>query len=370
MPMPMPTPMDRAGGVASSGISLEGPARLDISGIVEATVARLGALDLPLPVVVDPECRQIVEAIVREVASALPEFVTESEGSGPLMSYVADSAHLEFGELQSQRAAHPAESLIVADVLFDTALPEFMAWGRDAFGCEPIEVVRVLHHVIWRRFPAGAIGYTEGLRQRLFAADRESRLRVSRDLHDRVAHGIAAAIQRVELGIGGIEHSTSLNDALEILRGSLDEVRTIATDLRRQVGERTLEDSLRALVDEDVEGSTPLLLEVGGPPCAISSVVAEEAYLVALEAIRNAREHASSATRILVSLMRGHLQLSLSIEDDGAGFNSCETSDSRGLGIHAMHERALALGGILSIDSKLGKGTIVTLVVPHLGVDE
>jgi signal transduction histidine kinase len=341
---------------------------LDVDGIVEATVQRLNALDLPLPVVVDEECRQIIEAIVHEVSAELPTLA--AGGTGPVMSYVADARHVEFGALQSQRASHPAESLIVADILFDSALPQFIAWAGQEFGYEPVEVVRVLHHVIWRRFPAGAIGYTEGLRQRLFAADRESRLRVSRDLHDRVAHGLAAAIQRVELGMGEADGTTRLNSALEILRSSLEEVRSIATDLRRHVGDRTLEESLRSLADEIPQDSTPLVFEVTGPSGALTAVAGEEAYLVALEAIRNAREHAVSANRILVSLKWDRHELILRVIDDGAGIDSRRRSESRGLGLQAMHERALALGGILSIASKPGQGTVVELVVPLLGVGE
>ncbi|WP_426623142.1 sensor histidine kinase [Leifsonia sp. McL0607] len=338
--------------------------------MLKATVRRLEQLDLPLPVVVDEQRAQIIETIIREVAAEVPQLVNAPGGTGPLLSYVPESADLEFGALQSQRTAHPAESLIVADILFDTALPEVTHWAQSAFGCEPIEVVRVLHHVIWRRFPAGAIGYTEGLRQRLFAADRESRLRVSRDLHDRVAHGIAAAIQRVELGVAARDTDMeNLDGALGILRDTLEEVRSIATDLRRQVGERTLEESLQGLVDENPVDQVRVELEVRGRQCALAPVVAEEAYLIALEAIRNAREHASSATRIVVSLIHEPHRATLSVTDDGAGFDSRQPSVCRGLGLHAMQERALALGGVLSIDSKPGNGTIIELVVPHLGAE-
>ncbi len=340
--------------------------RFDASGVVESTIQRLQSLVLPLPVVVDDGCRRIVEAIVDEVSAELP--ATAIGESGPLLSYAADADEVEFGALQSQRAAHPAESLIIADVLFDTALPEFVVWAREEFGCEPVEVARVLHHIIWRRFPAGAIGYTEGLRQRLFTADRESRLRVSRDFHDRVAHGIAAAIQRVELGIGEAGETRSLNGALAILRDSLEEVRGIATELRRNVGDRTLEESLRSLLDEIQDDPTPLVFESSGSVGPLPTVVQEEAYLVAREAIRNSREHAASATRILVSLNWGNHELRLRVTDDGAGFDSCASSEFRGLGLHSMHERALALGGVLTILSDPGQGTTVELSIPLPGL--
>jgi Signal transduction histidine kinase len=346
---------------------MEGERSLDSAAVLEETMERLTTLHLPVPVEIDAECRSIVEAIIHQAADELSATLTSPTAPGPFLSYSVQNEHVEFGELQSERRGHPAESLVVADVLFDVALPEFVAWGA-GLGCDPVDVVRVLHHVIWRRFPAGAIGYTEGLRQRLFEADRESRLGVSRNLHDRVAHGVAAGIQRIELGIAETGGSAHLKDALSILRSSLDEVRAIATDLRRHVGDRTLEQSLLSLADESRADSTPVRVRSSGRRMALSAATEEEAYLIALEAIRNGREHAR-ASCIDVAISWNERELTMSIEDDGIGYDPERASPQRGLGLHVMRERALNLGGIVSVVSVAGRGTTVRLVVPHAGVE-
>jgi signal transduction histidine kinase len=341
---------------------------LDAVGILDQTLQRLSTLELPVPVAVDERCRAMVEAIILEVVEELSAQCSARAPRGPFLSYDTEREHLDFGEHQAGRRAHPAEALIVADVLFDVALPQFVAWGSSAFGCGSVDVVRVLHHVIWRRFPAGAVGYTEGLRQRLLEADRESRLRVSRDLHDRVAHGIAAGIQRVELAVAERGSDAPLAGALEILRDSLDHVRGIATDLRRHVGAGTLEASLRELAVES-DGNAPRIdVRVDGTRRVIPSSVEEEAFLVGLEAIRNAREHAVSACVIHVAIVWGEQEVVISVTDDGDGFNPHASAKRRGLGIHSMEERALNLGGVLAIESEAGRGTTVQLTIPHLGV--
>jgi signal transduction histidine kinase len=57
-----------------------------------------------------------------------------------------------------------------------------------------------------------------------------------------------------------------------------------------------------------------------------------------------------------------------SVEDDGAGFDVAEVlasaSRKRGLGIAALQERVEMLGGSLTFESVLGRGTKVTLKLP------
>ncbi len=85
-------------------------------------------------------------------------------------------------------------------------------------------------------------------------------------------------------------------------------------------------------------------------------------YRVAQEALTNAARH-SGAKRIEVRLRRteggGVL---LDVADDGRGFAFDESE--RGLGIGGMRERALLIGGELTIESRPGAGTTVRLTIP------
>jgi signal transduction histidine kinase len=57
-------------------------------------------------------------------------------------------------------------------------------------------------------------------------------------------------------------------------------------------------------------------------------------------------------------------ELSLSVRDDGSGFNVEESKRAAGLGLISMRERIYLLGGVFIIDSTVGFGTNVQAVVP------
>jgi signal transduction histidine kinase len=56
--------------------------------------------------------------------------------------------------------------------------------------------------------------------------------------------------------------------------------------------------------------------------------------------------------------------LTLAVVDDGRGFNPTELSESEGLGVAGMRERASLVGGTLEVDSQADKGTRVLFKVP------
>jgi two-component system sensor histidine kinase UhpB len=85
-------------------------------------------------------------------------------------------------------------------------------------------------------------------------------------------------------------------------------------------------------------------------------------YRVAQEALNNAARH-SNAKHVGVTLRRsGDGGVVLEVADDGRGF-AFDESES-GLGIGGMRERALLVGGELTIESRPGAGTTVRLDVP------
>jgi signal transduction histidine kinase len=90
-------------------------------------------------------------------------------------------------------------------------------------------------------------------------------------------------------------------------------------------------------------------------------------YRIAQEALNNAVRHAD-AENVFVNLVKKGDVLSLSIEDDGVGFDTgkvMKTTKRKGpLGLLIMHERAELVDGEFAIESKPGKGTQVTVEMP------
>jgi signal transduction histidine kinase len=107
---------------------------------------------------------------------------------------------------------------------------------------------------------------------------------------------------------------------------------------------------------------TPVV--VGGPEVrpSLEPAVEEHLYRIALEALNNALKHAH-ATRISVTVASTDSGLTVTISDDGAGFDSSERHPGH-LGQSTMHERAAAIGAMLRVSTAPGKGCAVTVTLP------
>lgn len=88
----------------------------------------------------------------------------------------------------------------------------------------------------------------------------------------------------------------------------------------------------------------------------IDEILATAAYRIAQEALTNVARHANAA-QVEVDLNSKDNDLVLTVSDDGCGFNERPGSETEELGLLGMRERAALVGGILTVDSKPGKGT-------------
>lgn len=276
------------------------------------------------------------------------------------------------GELRAQENQHPAEALMAAEVLFDEAVPHFLEWADATTVASALHVIRCLHHAIWRRFPPGAIAYTEALRQKLFTAHLESRRRVSQDLHDRVAHGIAAGIQRLDIlrldaaSAGNADVAMQAANIASYFRAALTEVRDMAVDLRAHVGDRTLLEAVRTYIIDTSDLPPRVSLTTDGDEFTLTASQSEETLTILQEALHNARRHASNATEVIVHLSWREDSLEITVTDDGSGFD-LDKIRTGALGITVMRERASNTGSSLVIRSKVGHGTTVEVHVPKDG---
>jgi signal transduction histidine kinase len=95
--------------------------------------------------------------------------------------------------------------------------------------------------------------------------------------------------------------------------------------------------------------------------------IAATVFAIIDEAVTNARKHARNAP-IFVSAQRRDNTLVATIRDEGVGFDPNRvfaSYDSRtSLGLQNMRDRAMLINGDLRIESVVGRGTRITLVVP------
>jgi signal transduction histidine kinase len=86
---------------------------------------------------------------------------------------------------------------------------------------------------------------------------------------------------------------------------------------------------------------------------------------IAQEAIANVVRH-SGATRVELDLRYHPNELTLTISDNGVGFQSTDTTllAQGHFGLQGMRERAIQIGGMLNVESSPESGTTVTLRAP------
>jgi PAS domain S-box-containing protein len=99
---------------------------------------------------------------------------------------------------------------------------------------------------------------------------------------------------------------------------------------------------------------------------SLNDGVSTAAYRIAQEALTNVARHAS-ANRVEVVLKTSNGLLTLAVVDDGRGFNALHLSESEGLGVAGMRERATLVGGALEVLSRPKQGTQVYFKVPITG---
>ncbi len=86
-------------------------------------------------------------------------------------------------------------------------------------------------------------------------------------------------------------------------------------------------------------------------------------YRIAQEAFANVAKY-THAGLVQLSLVEGQRQITLSVTDDGQGFDPDAASIVGKLGLVSMRERASAVGGKLNVESDTERGTTIRLTLP------
>jgi two-component system sensor histidine kinase UhpB len=196
-------------------------------------------------------------------------------------------------------------------------------------------------------------------------AQEEERARVARDLHDEVNQSLTGLLLRLEAARESAP--PELEAEIAETKALANQAMTELLSLARQLRPTALDDlGLAAAIGGQVEqlgrGEIETHLDLEGDFSDLGDDAQLVVYRVAQEALNNAARH-SGAKRVEVRLRRAEDGgVALEVTDDGRGFAFDESE--RGLGIGGMRERALLVGGELTIESRPGAGTTVRLEVP------
>lgn len=209
---------------------------------------------------------------------------------------------------------------------------------------------------------------------RIIEAQEEERKRLSREIHDGPAQMMANVMMRSDL-IEKVYKEYGARDALsevknlkKMVRSALYEVRRIIYDLRPMALDDlglvpTLKKYLQTI--EEYHSTTKITYINIGEERRLPTKFEVALFRLIQESVQNALKHAN-AKEIKVKLEMTRETITVVIRDDGQGFDLNERK-AESFGLIGMRERVELLEGELSIDSKIGSGTVVLIQVPlHL----
>lgn len=214
----------------------------------------------------------------------------------------------------------------------------------------------------------------DDLSRHLLTIQEEEQRRIALDLHDGCGQNLNVLKLRLQflqkqLPSEAADVSDQCNALISLTDSILHEIRAIAHGLKPAVLEtlglvpaiRQLLRSLRDQYEVYIETHIDVLGEIGDPTVQVCL------YRIFQEALNNIIKHAQ-ATWVLFNVRRNIGTLCIVITDNGIGFDSqhlCKgPDDTNGMGMQAMALRCRMIGADMTINSRKGKGTRLTICLP------
>jgi len=214
-----------------------------------------------------------------------------------------------------------------------------------------------------QRTQAQALRDYASTREHLIASQERNRL--ARELHDTLAHSLAAVTVQLEAVkvIWDLQPDRAkqlVDESAETVRSGLQETRRALQALRAETLESIgfiesiyeLSKTARARYGFDVT------VNASGDFAWLTSDQEHVLYRIVQEALQNGAKHAN-AQRIDITVQSSENILRLSIVDDGIGFDPKNIGTDEHFGVQGMHERAQLIGADLTITSQTEQGTTI-----------
>jgi ligand-binding sensor domain-containing protein/signal transduction histidine kinase len=208
---------------------------------------------------------------------------------------------------------------------------------------------------------------------RMETAVADERRRIAGEIHDSLAQGFTAISVQIEAALGRLQRAPDL--AVSHLRLAREVAGKSLTEARRSVWNlhsappsvSSLMTSIQSACEQIVYGyETKLTIAASGKAWIANPFIEQNVVRIAQEAVSNALHHGEAAN---VEVLLGYrfTQVTLTITDDGRGFDACASpaSSDRGFGLAGMRRRADALRAEMKIESSPGVGTCIRVAVPR-----
>jgi len=198
------------------------------------------------------------------------------------------------------------------------------------------------------------------LRSTIQGEDQE-RKRLSRELHDGIGSMLFSIIMRVSMlkkKDPGAVQSKDYEELLQMLEQTGNEVRKTAQNMMPDIINRqSLSEAVQAFC-ETISQNSSLNIEVQfyGDTHHLPDTMKLVVYRIIQELVHNVLKHAKASQAIVQGVLNKD-HFSVTVEDNGTGFDATKTHP--GLGLKNLASRIKSLNGTLQIESEQGKGTTV-----------
>ena len=198
----------------------------------------------------------------------------------------------------------------------------------------------------------------------------EERTRIAREVHDELGQALTGlkldmSWLAARLGRNAKPVQAKVKTMVDHIDETIQTVRRIATELRPGIL-----DSLGLVAA--LEWQANEFQSRTGIPCNVVAAVDDSQlqqqfatvfFRIYQETLTNIIRHAK-ATRVDVRLAEESGALVLTVQDNGRGISEEEIANTRSIGLVGMRERAMLIGGEITLQGTPGKGTTMTLRVP------
>lgn len=205
--------------------------------------------------------------------------------------------------------------------------------------------------------------------QGVLKGQEEERRRLSKDLHD----GLGGLLSGVKYSIINMKENTIIsNDNVSMFEKSLNMIDTAMRELRRvaqnmmpeALAKFGLEEALKDYCAAACTSSVKVIFQSFGENIIINSTSEIIIYRIIQELVNNAVKH-SNAAQVMVQLVKGEDWITLSVEDNGAGFDINKLKQSTGSGWGNIKSRVDYLKGDIDLKSQAGTGTSVNIEIKN-----
>ena len=201
--------------------------------------------------------------------------------------------------------------------------------------------------------------------QSMVNGQETERTRIAKDLHD----GLGGLFSTVKMYFSTLEHQQEQLKDNDLFKKSYEMVDTAASEVRRIAHNMMpevllklgLANALKDLCDNMSAGRLlQVSLQINGMEKRLNPSTEIMLYRIVQELLNNIVKHAQ-ATKAIVQFIQDNDRLSVTVEDDGQGFNTADADAPNKAGIETVRSRVNYLNGNMQIDSQKDVGTTVMM---------